>query len=396
MIPHNLEDKAKKILSELLLYTHKDGVKYTIRTSILITELIALSNHTFEYELTIKTLIGLKNANLKSIKSLNSQYKKYLDESRKTSKKWTIILPYSNLLLKKKFRILNDGYKIINQKTFKNIINQEEFSQAVSKAYKYREQKFELADLFIQLEVSGKNLSSCWSSIRTNFTILQGIYDFGLYKGVWIVNEGPLTCFVHPEWILGRDESGKLEFNTFLIYGKARAYTHPSRFQPAIEILDKARIIPKPNSTKSLIYDAFRLYAQAMEAVHRHNSFLSFWQLLEHVCVTEYHGGHTTEVIKRLDVIIKENKPFDFSIEGLYKSLASKRNDIVHKGIDNIGDREVNILKLLSETAIEWLMNKEKDLKTKAHINEFFNLRTKNEKDKQAIFETIKFINKGK
>lgn len=392
------KENVNKIIRELLTYSSSSSVKHSPRTEILLTELIALSNQNLEYWLAIKTLTALKKSNRKSIVSFNEIYLKELAEFKKLkNKKWTIILPYNNLLLKRKFKILNEDFRIIKQSSFKRLINYDKVLEAINKNYKYRFEKFELPDLFILLQTNGHNLYSCWNNVKTKFTILQGVYDYGLSKGTWIQKDGPLTIFSHPEWILSQDSDGNIAFNNFLIYGKPRPLPMGSlNVGRAIDLLDKIRQDASPNTTKALIYDCFRLYAQAMESAHIYNCFLGLWQILENVCVSENIGGKTAEITKRLDLIVKETKVLDFSIEGIYKSLSNKRNNIVHKGIDATDNKDVNILKLLTESAIEWLIKKEKSLKTKAHINEYFNLLTKYSRDKKILFETMEYMNRAK
>jgi hypothetical protein len=76
--------------------------------------------------------------------------------------------------------------------------------------------------------------------------------------------------------------------------------------------------------------------------------------------------------------------------------LSEKRNNLVHRGIDNIDQDDINILKIVCETALKWIIEEHNNLKTKLHLNEFYRLRTSSEKEIEAISDCIKYINNKK
>jgi hypothetical protein len=383
----------EQLIKELLKYTSEKGIRYSPRTQLLISEMIALSNQKLEYDLILKSLIKLQRKN--SIDDFKLVYKNIHVEHKKVQpKSWKIFLPYKNLLIKRKFKILGTEFKIINIKNFKAQVDISNLILESNKTYKYRVTKFELPKYFIELNITGNNLFSCWSNIKNVFSILQGVYDYGTLRGSWIETEVEMTSFLHPEWILGIDDKGSFNFSTFLIYGQNRFKGDKSnKIKTVNETLNFVSQITSEDSTKSLIYESLRLYAQAMESVYKQNTFLNLWQIIENGCISDAFNGSTKEVVKRIRVITKETKVFDIEIEGLYMSLSQKRNELVHKGIDTINNHDINILKIISEAVIQWLFEKEKELKTKVHIREYFQLLTKNKKDRAAILETVRLLN---
>jgi len=389
-------DLIKEILNELLKHSSNKSVKYTPKVEILLQEIIALSNNTLDYGLIVKCLIELKKRNRRSLKSFKDFYFVLFEAHKKLeSIVWDIFLPYKNQIVTKKFKIHGLNFSIISQKQFRKIVSQEKLKVEVDNTAKYRLEKFVLPKYFIRIQMTGHNINHCWAKIRNRFTMLQGAFDFGMLSDIWIETEAAMTCFIHPEWITIQNPNGQLEFGTFQIFDK-RTFKSRSlmRIKPTKNLLKYMSQEPEADSTKSLICDSFRLYAQAMESIHNYNCFLSLWQLIENACISETFSGNTNEVIKRINVIVEETRVLDFRIDGLYSTLSKKRNELVHKGVNNINNSDLNVLKMLSETFINWLLEKEKILKTKNHINEYFKLRTRNNKEKKAIIDVINYMEK--
>jgi hypothetical protein len=390
------QKQVTKVIVELLRYSSDKSLTYTPKVQLLLQELIALTNKNLKYGLIIKSLINLKKENKKDLDSFKLIYASILEEYKiEEQNEWDVLLPYENDMLRRKFKVLGQEFSIVSLNTFKRLVPEILLMKQVNNTYEYRVNKFILPKHFIKIKMKGFNLRTCWDTIRTQFTILQGVYDFGMLKGLWIQGDGAMTSFKHPEWIVLHDKKARIEFGIFRLYGtRIRTSTNIIRLKEVKNTLQYISKEAEPNSAKSLIFDCFRLYAQAMESVHNHNCFLSLWQLIENVCVSE--SAKTTDVINRINVIVQETKIFDFEIGGLYKLISKKRNDLVHKGIDFTNNDDSNLLKILAETTIEWLMEKEKILKTKTHVNEYFKLRTRNDKDKKAIRETMRYIERHK
>lgn len=391
--------KVKDVLKQLLKYSTNIGVKYSPRSQILIYELTSLSKPNLKYVSILRTLAQMKSNNLKSIRNFEQEYKKagiHLAQFKR--KEWTLIMPYQNQVIRKKFKIAGVQFEIINKKKFFTLINEEDFFTATRTKAEYLKAKLQLPDLFLITQAKGVNIHSCWDYARAAFTIYQGIYDYGSLQDKWIEQDYALTSFRHPEWVVATNGSNNIEFATYLLSTTRYApHLKDIRSHARIQALVKyCTAVADENTTKGLIYDSYRLYAQAMESVHRYNKFLSLWQLIENICMSSLFGGSTSEVINRINLITKERNLFDFPIHGTYKHLAKKRNDIVHKGLDCATNIDINILKTIAEESIKWLVEKEIFLKTRAHINEYFSLRNKNDKDMAAILETIQYLKPAK
>ena len=112
-------NSTKKILKELSLYAHKDGVKYSPRVQILMRELIALSNGDMSEAFVIRVLIALKKSNKRSLTSFEETYKVQWNERQQREKtQWEIFLPHNNEITKKHFSILGLPFSIISLKHF--------------------------------------------------------------------------------------------------------------------------------------------------------------------------------------------------------------------------------------------------------------------------------------
>ena len=80
-------------------------------------------------------------------------------------------------------------------------------------------------------------------------------------------------------------------------------------------------------------------------------------------------------------------------MSGTLKIFADKRNTIVHRGISNIIDEDINIIKTICEIAFTWLYSEHKKIKTKLQLNEFYRLHTLSNKEIKAAMDNIKYLN---
>lgn len=133
---------------------------------------------------------------------------------------------------------------------------------------------------------------------------------------------------------------------------------------------------PPPDSTTALIIDAFRLYAQAMDERFDHASFLGLWQLAETLTLSDMAGGRTETVCRRLAWHGTRLKLPGSGFRHLLEYYAERRNDMVHHGIRDVGDDEVNFVKLICELVLGWLINESRHLRTKHHLAAFYQLMT--------------------
>jgi hypothetical protein len=136
---------------------------------------------------------------------------------------------------------------------------------------------------------------------------------------------------------------------------------------------------PQSDSTRLLVVDALRLYSQAMDARFNYGCFLGLWQLAESIVLSRSFGG---EAVKVADRITKVGMPSGLIASGWRHTLrrfAEKRNDVVHRGLHDIKEEEINILKLAVSFSLLWLLRQLNSLPTTVHLEQFYRLSETNE-----------------
>lgn len=255
-------------------------------------------------------------------------------------------------------------------------------------------------DVFLSVSSQGSNPYSAWDKVAPAFDVLRGIIELtlGIYKGrmMW-GGQSARRKIPHPLWMIAYKKETKLEWITFLTEDDKTARLFDLTNERLTRIKENARTLTResnPKSTMSLIADCLRLYSQAMDASFNYLSFLGFWQLAEAITRSEGYGGKTDKVVSR---IAWHGAKFGLKGSGYRDTLlalGNKRNDIVHRGIHNVEDNDINILKAACEIALDWLFVIRKSLPTTAHIEQYYSLREKSDTDYRAIRDSLAYVKK--
>ena len=152
---------------------------------------------------------------------------------------------------------------------------------------------------------------------------------------------------------------------------------------------------PENNSCRALIADSLRLFSDSSRVPSIENSFLHYWQIIETICLSEKIGGQTKKVLARVKWHLKKSELMGDTVDVLtLKNFANKRNDYVHRGIKNINQKDVLIIKYLCEIAFNWLIDNEKKLKNKLILENFYKFRTSSNKELEDTKIALKIINR--
>jgi hypothetical protein len=202
------------------------------------------------------------------------------------------------------------------------------------------------------------------------------------------------TKVPHPETIFGISSDSKQEFLKFLILK-----SKPGQLEfktPQIPGLNKYLNVlkkkPKDNSLLDLISDIFRLYSQAMEEYDLQYGFLKFWQIAERIALSDPCGPSANTIKKR--IIYFTNPTPEFDLSPYIERLSTKRNKLVHSGIDEIEESDFNILKSICERAIVWLYTRRMNIKTIHHLELFYTSKDFDQNKIKATLETLTYLNK--
>ena len=224
-----------------------------------------------------------------------------------------------------------------------------------------------------------------WDELSTAFDALRGGLELTLHlyqrqsSSSLRFRRGSLS---HPVWALATNPSGAAEWFYFATQPPVPPGLYHWSPEPLHLSLDIFTLLGKniqvlrdraePPSTRYLIADCLRLYAQAMDANLRGERFLSFWQMAEAITCAEIVGGDTRHVANNLAWHAGRLKLKATGYKHTLTRLGKKRNRIAHSGTSDVNDDDINILKLSCEVALQWLIGASQHLKTRKALAEFY------------------------
>lgn len=277
-----------------------------------------------------------------------------------------------------------------------------------------RKRKFEAAARFVTslskanlkgvcLSVSERGFSprDAWEDIDPAFTILRGSFEATL--GFWRHHfsnrpqaRRKLPC---PQWFVALSSHGNVEPMRVVVEESGRPSQSFVLKKVELEAIKRIasfhRRVPAEKSTEALVADCLRLYVQAMDARMPYACLLGFWQLAEALTLSEEFGGDVDKVCARL---LWFSSGWRIKTEGmlrLLKSIAAKRNDLVHRGIGAaVTDDDVNTLETICESGMCWLRGVYRDLPTVEHIRQFYQLRSRGNSSLRSLENVLAYVKK--
>jgi hypothetical protein len=255
----------------------------------------------------------------------------------------------------------------------------------------------DIPNTFLYATSRGESWEDAWQELEPAFDTLRGIMEitFGLGSLRLSSDPTPRRNVPHPQWLiarLGDQEARGLRFIVDDISTDQNFLVTKNKFSA---IKRNARLFkddPAKGSTLEIAADCFRLYAQAMDTRWPYACFLSLWQLAEAITLSETVGGLTEKVCERLSWHSSRTKLQGSGFTDTIKVFAKKRNDIVHRGIHNVTDDDINIMKHICETALRWLISERHRIPSSLHLDQFYRLRELNDAEVEARKDIIKYI----
>lgn len=262
----------------------------------------------------------------------------------------------------------------------------------------------DIAKVFLSVTAREATWQRAWKEIAPAFDALRGMLEFTHGFGGWRLSFGssrmkPRRKVPHPPWMIAKKPKSSTELVHFL--------TDVSRPQKAFQLTDKLFAAlrrnvaflsrePKHNSIESLITDCLRLYSQAMDARFNYGCLLGLWQLAEAITRAHAFGGDTDKVVSRLAWHGRRIGSVGSGYRETLHALSRKRNEIVHRGIHEVEDEEINVLKLACEVGLVWLIQQRKSLPTTAHLDQYYRLREANTTELSALRDCVKYIQRSR
>ncbi|KUO58452.1 hypothetical protein APF79_05980 [bacterium BRH_c32] len=300
--------------------------------------------------------------------------------------------PISITLIGNKFQFIKNipySQKILNQLPIRLFEYQGNVNEHITDTRK----------IFLSIVGYGKDWDEAWDNITLSFDVFRGIIEFSFtFRGFQMSSQSqPRSKIPHPKWVIIRDHKNEFDGTTFNVQDYKIVTNF--KFTPKhIKVMKRnIRVLkskPIHNSSKQLLVSCMRLYSDAMDGYYRYNQFLGLWNIAEAICLSEEYGGKSETVSKRLAWFGRDIGLVASGYSNILDSLSSKRNDLVHKGISEIDDEDINHLKFAIDTALLWLYKSTKKFKTVRHLLHYYRFKDINKIELTAIDETIRIINK--
>jgi len=199
-----------------------------------------------------------------------------------------------------------------------------------------------------------------------------------------------------PDWVILKNlgEYKIIKFKLSLQGSKANQKISQRNINSIQKI---ANIIRKKDDERSLdflIYRNLLLYNDALDQGDFSYCFLAFWQILETLALAERNGGDTKVVINRIEPLTEKILGNKITLRATLESFAKKRNDLVHRGIGNITNSDINMIKFMCEIALSWIINNKGKYKNINTLEQYFILRTNDRVKLNAITRAISIISR--
>lgn len=265
-----------------------------------------------------------------------------------------------------------------------------------------------LSPMFVCVESKGFPIENAFGELSPAFDVLRGImelcFTFGSRQftfGGWS-RRGKVP---HPKCLICLREGEQiwtLYFNS-QDWEPRFSYSEPKKGKMFLDrVADLAEIFSEPHedaSIKALCADLMRLYAQAMEQDQAHGCFLALWQMAEAITLFEDgERGNGDRVVSRLSWV--ERLLMDVPTGALniaLRGLLAKRNEAVHRGLHgHINEDDVNLLKLVCETALQWLLGSRDRFPTKRHVSTWWKHCQLSEVDLKVVEDVCKSVRESR
>jgi hypothetical protein len=250
-------------------------------------------------------------------------------------------------------------------------------------------------ELFVRVKGRGADLHSAWTAAQSTFSLFRGVFEFVTGFGSWSIQSGQRrsrATIPHPPWMIGVPQSGPVDGTFFLLDHSKTDRNQQFEFNAKrIGVLRRQlrRLAQTPprDSTLSIIIDALRLYADAMDTQFPHGCLLGLWQTAEVITLSKEFGGRTEEVCRRLDWHGPRLGFVGSGFRHILKRTAEKRNLLVHHGIHEVDDDDVNNFKTVVDSALHWLIGSRSRIRTRDRLARFYEVLGRARVDPSIIGE---------
>lgn len=245
---------------------------------------------------------------------------------------------------------------------------------------------------------AGSSWEMAWQDLIPAFDTFLGLVDFHINKGsARFFGIGTRATIPHPDWVLAYSTNPTKVEGSYAFLIDESTPSGPFKFSPTVlDFLVRASEplaeVPPANSTLELVANCLRLYSEAVHKRFDDACFVHFWQLLEAASL----GGSSKQIQQRLSWLGPTWHLPGSGIREILTSFGKIRNDIVHRGQYVATHEDINIIKIISEGVINWLVGIADDLPTQNHLRQFYASKSLHPSVLEAMIETASFLIKDR
>jgi uncharacterized protein YeeX (DUF496 family) len=363
-------DIIKKLVSKEISLT----LMYNVESILLINNLRSLIKIDCSDLQILDALFKIKKESKSKISDLIIAIKSKMDADEKADKStlWNLVIPFDAPVGRKRVTINGCEFRICNYISLKKYKSREYSISVREKLHPIEIIKH--SQKYLMLSSSGATIHTAWKKVEPQFKILKGVYDFSVSYNSWTFltsNRNARSNIQHPQYIYGLSNSNLAIYIEFIV-NDCHSKIDPLKKKEILIFNQLVKFLkdnPSANSIELFLSDLFRLYSEAMDENLFSNSYLRFWQVLEKLSLSETRGS-STEFKNRIHFFLHEAYPIDLA--NYFDLLIKKRNELVHRGIDNIEIADISLLKNLCEKIILWVYNNRKIIKTTKHLESYY------------------------
>jgi len=270
--------------------------------------------------------------------------------------------------------------------------------ETIKKSIKQTDNAF-IPPTFIRVNIDEVNLESALVEFWNIYIIIRSLLELKKSWGTQYIIHNTMDergKIGIPDWVLIKTNNTYdiHRFKLSLQKIKQNITFTPEDFD-SLKILSKVIKNRKDERTIDfLICRSFLLYNDALEQNDFNYCFLAFWQILETISLAERNGGDTKYVINRIAPLTEKILGEKIPLTQTLTLFAKKRCELVHSGIGNITNGNINKIKFITEVALAWLINNKSLYKTVNTLFQYYSLQSTDITTMNSIKVAIKIINK--
>jgi hypothetical protein len=108
--------------------------------------------------------------------------------------------------------------------------------------------------------------------------------------------------------------------------------------------------------------------------------------------LAERSNGDTKTIINRVEPLTEKVLGNKITLRGTLEDFSQKRCDLVHKGIGNVDNSDIDKIKYICEIAIAWIIQNKKVIRNVNILEQYYAFRNADKERIRSIRQAIKIV----